>query len=132
MKRMTADRRILAFMLCIFIMFTGMYASKMDIDSCFLYPFMEYTLSSSNSCFSKTDATNELVDRETDAFMADSFSEARGKLSEKINSYKYLFSTAVQPYIPMFTWMLFMILLQKTFVDKMYLILFIHNKDGKK
>lgn len=132
MKRMTKDRGILALILCITVIFSGMYASKMDIDSYFSCPYMEYTMSSSYSRFNKTDAASQMFEKETDEITAESLSGANGKLSEKINSFKYLFSTAVQPYIPIITWSILMILMQKIFVDKMYLILFIHNKDGKK
>lgn len=132
MKQRTISCRILSFLFCIAIMTIGMYAPNTGVDSFFSYPDSPNTMSSPSIHLQKNDAASEMFGGLTDEITSSISFRARN-----IFSYRFLpliasSSTAIQPLLPLLLWIIFIVLLQNEFIDRMYLILFIHNSDGKK
>jgi len=132
MKRMKVERRILVFLFCVVVILTGMYAPKTGIDSSFSYPVKAHSISTTSNYNKGLDAKNENFRTVADDVNAEISSGAKGILAINATYFKYLFSTAVLPLILAIAWLLFIMLMQSEFINKMYQILFIHNSDGKK
>ena len=132
MKQRTISCRILSLLFCITVLSIGMYAPNTGVDSFFSYPNSPHTTSTISNSIQRMDATNEMVGDITDEITSSILSGARNASLYRILPLIASFSTAVQPFIPLLIWIVFIVLLQNEFVDRMYLILFIHNSDGKK
>ncbi len=132
MKKTTAIGRILAVLFCIAVMTTGMYAPNTGADSLFSYSDTSSNLSKASKCTNGMDATDEIFGSVTGETTANILSGTRDTFSFRILPLIFSFSTAVLPFIPLLIWIVFNVLLLNEFVNRMYLILFIHNSDGKK
>ena len=131
MKKRTISCRMLALLFCISILSIGMYTPNTGVDSRFSYSDSSHSMSTTFSSIQKTDALNAIGDI-TDEIVSSISSRARTTFSYRLLPLITSFSTALQPFIPPLIGIVFIVLLQNEFVDRMYLILFIHNSDGKK
>jgi hypothetical protein len=104
----------------------------MEVDSFFSYSDPTNTLSSSSGNLKRMDATDELFGEIADEIPASISSGTRDAFSYRSFPLVLSLSMAVQPFIPLFIWVVYHALLRNEFIDRMYLILFIHNSDGKK
>ena len=132
MKQRTISCRMLALLFCIAILSIGMYTPNTGVDSFFSYPNSPHTISTISSNVQRMDATSEMSADITDEVKSNITSETRDTFSYRVLPLISFFSTAIQPFIPLLIWIVFIVLMRNEFVDRMYLILFIHNSDGKK
>lgn len=132
MKNRTISFRILSFLICIAIMSIGMYTTNTGVDSFFSYPDSPYTMSSASNHLQRVDATNEVFGGITDEITPNISSGTRNTFTYRPLPLINVSSMAVQPFLPLFIWIVFIVLFRNEFVDRMYLILFIHNSDGEK
>ena len=132
MKQRTISFRLLSLLFCIAVFSIGMYAPNTGVDSFFSYPDSPHTMSVISSNVQGMDATNEMFGDITDEITSSLSSGTRNVFLYRVLPLIASFSAAVQPFIPLLIWIVFIVLLQNEFVDRMYLILFIHNSDGKK
>ncbi|MGB8450821.1 MAG: hypothetical protein WCD89_00675 [Anaerocolumna sp.] len=130
MSRSIIIRRLLALQFCIMVMSAGMYAPNMEIDSLFSYSDVSDTKSTSFVYIHKMDATDEIFGNVTGEVTANVSSGLT--FSYRIIPITISFLLAILPFVPLFNGITLNVLLQDEFVDRMYLILFIHNSDGKK
>jgi len=131
MERIKAIRRIWLILFSIAVMLTGMYIPNGVIDSCFSYPNSIHTMSAVSGYDKKMDAIDEKSGIVSNEIRTKLSSGIRNILLTRNNS-KDLFSSAVLPFIPLILWAIINVLLRNEFIDRLYLILFIHNSDGKK
>lgn len=132
MKQKTISCGILTFLFYIAVLSIGMYSPNREVDSFFSYSNPSDTLSSSSGNLKRMDATDELFGEIADEIPASISSGTRNAFSHRIFPLVLSLSMAVQPFIPLFIWVVYNALLRNEFIDRMYVILFIHNSDGKK
>ena len=125
-------QRIFVFLFCITCISTGMCNLYKGADSYSSYPNTTYSISSSYGFDKRIDAMNENSGSVTDQMKANILSEAREISSSRTNSSNGFIPNIFLMVIPFAVGIVLKILLQNEFVDKMYMILFIHNSDGKK
>jgi hypothetical protein len=132
MKGITSIHRILVFVFCIAVTSMGMYAQNRSIDFPFSYSNTACTLSASFGNMKSLDVSDKILGIVTDETKSDRLFEENNALPYRLHSSEHLFSETILPFIPLIAWFVFAAFLQNEFVDRMYLILFIHNSDGKK
>lgn len=91
------------------------------------------TFSDTSSHNKKMDFLVEILAILSDEVKADiSSGMLNNKLSFRSYSFKYMFLKTIKQGILLTSWVSLIILLQKKYVNRMYLIRFIHNSDGEK
>lgn len=130
MKSKTIICRISAIIFCIIVMITGMYVPYSEIYSSLSY---SATVFSGASRFvygmGAADEISRIITGETAANIS---SESEENSSSWNHPLKLFLSSAILPFILLLSWIILNFILRIKFVDKMYLIQFIHNSDGKK
>ncbi|NNJ32050.1 hypothetical protein [Lacrimispora defluvii] len=131
MKRRKMSHRLLLFLICIATVSTGMYIPNRGADSFFSCANTMHTLPSASENDKRIDAIEEkpgIVVNEIKAEILFGISNT----SSSRNGLKILSLPAVKPFLLLVTWIIINVFLRNEFVDRLYLILYIHDSDGKK
>ena len=131
MERRKTSHRLLLFVFCIAVIFTGMYTPNRGADSLFSCANTMHTLASAPGYDKRIDAIEEKPGIVISEIKAE-LSFGIRNISSIRNGSQIFSSPAVQPFLLLNTWTTINVFLRNEFVDRLYLILFIHDSDGKK
>ncbi len=132
MRQRTGACRILAFLLMTAIISIGMYLPNTGVDSFSSNSESSDTLANKSNRLSSVDAAPVIFGDRAQVSSANISSGTKDVVSSRNFPFTLFLSSAIQPLFPLFIWSTFYVLLRTGFVDRLYLILFMHRSDGKK
>jgi hypothetical protein len=131
-KRRKTIYKIWVFLFCIAVTLTGMYTSGREIDSALSYTDIVNTLSAaarSGKSFDMADDSFITAAGEVKSSFTDL---SKGTRSIRIYSENSFYPKTVLSTVSLTAWAVLTVSQWNALVDRLYLIIFIHNSDGKK
>lgn len=131
MKWIKINHRIILFIFSIVVIPTGIYIPDRDVNSVFSYAEISHLVSAVNETNKRIDLINENSESLTNEIRIKHGLGINNIVSNKNNS-NSLNLFAVLASATFISWAIINLLQQKEFINRLYIILFIHNSDGKK